>query len=192
MRKVTLATLTAAVLLAAGQAAAAPAPAAPAAAPAPASSPSKQALVDKVVKLSNFGDVGEAMLQAPVGNALEQSRVMLQGRAVQEKRDAAMSDIGKEAQAFMTENTPLTRNSADKLIPTTISPMLAERFTEDELRQLVAVLESPVAKKFYDMLPEMKKKLGDGITADVGPAISPKLKQLQEKIGMRLRAAVTP
>lgn len=186
MHKAKFATLTAALLLAVGHAAAATVPAAPAAAPG------KQALVEKVVKLANFGDVGEAMLQAPVGNAVEQARVMLQGRAVPEKRDAAMTDIVKEAKDFMSENTPLARASADKLIPSTVSPMLAERFTEDELRQLVTVLESPVAKKFYEMLPELKKKLGDGITADAGPAIAPKLKTLQEKVGLRLRAAVTP
>jgi hypothetical protein len=34
----------------------------------------------------------------------------------------------------MADATPITRASADKLIPTTIAPLLAERYTEEELR----------------------------------------------------------
>jgi len=194
MRKAAFATLTASALLALAASCACAAPAAAAAAAPAAASvpPAKQALIDKILKLSNIDSVGEAMLQAPVGNAVEQARVMLQGRAAPEKRDAAMTDIVKDAKAFMADNAPLARNSADKLIPSTVAPMLAENFSEEELRQLAAVLESPVGKKFYDMLPAIKKKLGDGITADTGPVINPKLKELNEKIGLRLRTAVTP
>jgi hypothetical protein len=92
----------------------------------------------------------------------------------------------------MNEATPITRASADKLIPTTIAPMLAERYTEEELKQLIAILESPVKKKFEAMLPEMQKTLGEGVATDTRAVIDPKLQGLKEKIGLRLRAAVTP
>ena len=49
----------------------------------------------------------------------------------------------------------------------TVAPLLAERFSEDELRQIIAILESPVKRKFEDMIPEMQKTLGsesDGTT----------------------------
>ncbi|MFA9219187.1 MAG: hypothetical protein ACEQSK_19055 [Sphingomonadaceae bacterium] len=185
-------TLLAALLLAAGPAAAAtPAAVAPAAtASAAAITPAKQVLIDKILKLWNIDSIGQSMLQMPVGDAVQQARAVLQGRASAEKRDAAMTDIVKEAKQFMDENTPLARASADKLIPTTIAPLLAERFSEDELRQLIALLESPVKKKFEAMVPEMQKSLGEKVASDVGPVVNPKLQSLKERIGLRLRAAV--
>jgi hypothetical protein len=49
-----------------------------------------------------------------------------------------------------------------------------------------------VKKKFEAMLPEMQKTLGEGVAADTRAVIDPKLQGLKEKIGLRLRAAVTP
>lgn len=191
-----LSTLLAALALAAGNAVAATPAATPAAAAAPVAAvaipPAKQALIDKILKLCNLDSIGQTMLQMPVSDAVQQARAVLQGRASAEKRDAAMSDIVNEAQKFMDETGPMTRASADKLIPTTVAPLLAERFSEDELRQLVALLEeSPLKKKFETMLPEMKKNLGEKMAADVGPVVNPKLQDLKERIGLRLRAAVT-
>jgi hypothetical protein len=154
--------------------------------------PAKQALVDQVLKLWNIDSIGQSMLQVPVADAVQQARAMLQGRAPVDKRDAAMADIVGEAKQFMTDATPITRSSADKLIPATIAPLLAERYSEEELRQLIAILESPVKKKFEAMLPEMQKKLGESVAADTRAVIDPKLQGLKEKIGLRLRAAVTP
>jgi hypothetical protein len=154
--------------------------------------PAKQALVEQVLKLWNIDSIGQSMLQVPVSDAVQQARAMLQGRASVEKRDAAMNDIVGEARQFMSEATPITRASADKLIPGTIAPMLAERYTAQEHNQLIAILESPVKKKFEAMLPEMQKTLGEGVAADTRTVIDPKLQGLKEKIGLRLRAAVTP
>jgi uncharacterized protein (DUF2342 family) len=196
-----ISTLAAAVALAAGSAhaapaaaAAAPATAASAAAPAAAVAitPAKQALVDQILKLWNIDNLGVTMLQAPVADAMQQARAVLQGRATGEKRDQAMSEIAAEAKKFMDENTPVARQAADRLIPTTIAPLLAERFSEEELQQLLAILQSPVKKKFEAMVPEMQKTLGEKIAADTGPVMNPKLQGLKERIGMRLRAAVTP
>lgn len=186
----TRATITLAALCAAlsGPAAAATAPAAAAAPIAPA----KQALVQQVLELWHIESIGQSMLQAPVGDAVQQARAMLQGRAAPEKRDAAMTDVVGEAKKFMDEAAPLVRASAQKLIPSTIAPLLAERFSEDELRQMVAILQSPVKRKFEAMLPEMQKRLGEGVAADTRAEIDPKLQGLKERIGLRLRAAVTP
>ncbi|TWI51550.1 hypothetical protein IP92_00537 [Pseudoduganella flava] len=154
--------------------------------------PAKKALVDRVLQLWQVDTIGQSMLQAPVGDAVQQARAVLQGRATPEKRDAALTDIVAEARRFMDENTPIARASADKLIPTTVAPLLAERFTEEELKQIVIILESPVKKKFEAMVPELQKKLGESVAADTRAVIDPKLKDLQERIGLRLRAAVTP
>jgi hypothetical protein len=152
----------------------------------------KQELVNRVLQLWHPETIGESMLQQPVGDAVQQARVVLQGRAVPEKRDAAMKDILSDARQFMDENRPAAHASAQKVVGTTVAPMLAERFTEEELRQIIAILESPVKKKFEAMVPELQKKLGEGVAADTRATMDPKLKELQERIGMRLRSAVTP
>jgi hypothetical protein len=159
---------------------------------AQAAGATKQELVAKVLKLWHMEDIGESMLQQPVGNAMQQARVMLQGRAVPEKRDAAMKEIVEDAGKFMNENKGITRASAERLIPTTVAPILAERFTEEELKQIIMILESPVKAKFEAMVPELQKKLGESVAADTRPVIDPKLQDLQQRIGMRLRSAVTP
>lgn len=152
----------------------------------------KQELVNRVLKLWHVESIGESMLQLPVGNAVQQARVMLQGRAAPEKREAAMKEIAEDARKFMDDNRAVTRASAEKLIPSTIAPLLAERFTEEELKQIIVILESPVKAKFEAMVPELQKKLGEGVAADTRSVIDPKLQDLQQRIGMRLRSAVTP
>ncbi len=159
---------------------------------AEAAATSKQELVNRVLKLWHVETIGESMLQQPVGNAVQQARVMLQGRAAPEKRDAALTEIAEDARKFMEDNKSVTRASAEKLIPTTIAPMLAERFTEEELKQIIAILESPVKAKFESMVPELQKKLGESVAADTRAVIDPKLQELQQRIGTRLRTAVTP
>lgn len=180
----TIAALAGLALYGAVQAAA---PAAPAAA-----SPAKQELVRQVLQLWHMESIGQSMLQLPVSDAVQQARAVLQGRAPADKRDAAMTEIAGDARKFMEDAGPTVRSSAQKLIPTTIAPLLAERFSEDELRQMVAILESPVKRKFETMLPEMQKKLGEGVAADTRAVIDPKLQDLKQRIGLRLRSAVTP
>jgi uncharacterized protein len=165
----------------------------PAAAPIAASvSPAKQELIQRVLKLWHVEILGQSMLQEPVAEAVNQARVMLQGRATPEKRDAAMKEITTEAKKFLDDSMPIVTGSAQKLIPATVVPLLAERFTEDELRQIIAMLESPVKKKFEALAPELQKSLGEKIAADTRPQIDPKLQELQQHIGMRMRAAVMP
>lgn len=152
----------------------------------------KQELVSRVLQLWHPETIGESMLQQPVGDAVQQARAVLQGRVSPEKRDAAMKEIMGDARQFMEDNRPATQASAQKIVGTTVAPMLAERFTEEELRQIIAILESPVKKKFEAMVPELQKKLGEGVAADTRAVIDPKLQELQQRIGMRLRSAVTP
>jgi len=154
--------------------------------------PAKQELVQRVLQLWQLDAIAQGMLQEPVTEAVGQARSMLQGRATVEKRDAAMKDIAADAKKFLDENAPLVRNNAQKLIPTTVAPMLAEKFSEEELRQIIAILESPVKKKFESLVPDMQKALGEKLAADTRPQIDPKLEDLRQRIGTRLRTAIMP
>ena len=154
--------------------------------------PAKQELMQRLMQLWHVEAIGDTMLQQPVTDALQQARAVLQSRVPAERQDAAMRDVAADAKKFLDEATPVVRSSTQKLIPSTVMPLLAERFTEDELRQIIKMLESPVKRKFEAMLPELQKALGQKIAADTGPVIDPKLQEMKQSIGLRLRTAVTP
>ncbi|RJF99502.1 DUF2059 domain-containing protein [Noviherbaspirillum saxi] len=157
-----------------------------------AASPAKQELVQKVLQLWQIESVGQLMLQEPVNEAVAQARVVLQGRVAPERQEAAMRDITTDAKKFIDETSPVVLGSTKKLVPSTVAPLLAERFSEEELTQIVAILESPVRQKFEAMMPEMQKTLGEKLAADTRPVIDPKLQDLRQRIGLRLRTAAMP
>ena len=70
--------------------------------------------------------------------------------------------------------------------------MIEQRFTEDELRQLIAILESPVNARFQALGLEMQRTLGSKVVAETQAAVEPKLKTLEQSIQNRLRAAAAP
>jgi hypothetical protein len=155
-------------------------------------SPAKQELVQRVLQLWQVDVLAQSMLQEPVTDAVGQARAVIHGRVPAERRDAAMRDVANEAKKFLDENSPLVRSNAQKLIPTTVAPILAEKFTEDELRQIITILESPVKKKFEELMPEMQKALGEKLAKETRPTIDPKLDDFRQRISARLRTAVTP
>jgi uncharacterized protein len=154
--------------------------------------PAKQELVQRVLQLWQVDILAQSMLQEPVTDAVGQARAVIQGRVPTERRDATMREVATEAKKFLDENGPVVRASAQKLIPSTVAPMLAEKFTEDELRQIIAMLESPVKKRFEELVPEMQKALGEKVAAESRPVIDPKLNDFRQRISARLRTAITP
>ncbi|MEJ6007312.1 DUF2059 domain-containing protein [Paucibacter sp. AS339] len=164
---------------------------------APASSPSnaaasqdkRQALVDKLLSLWRVEDVAVVMVQRPATSAMEQARIALQGRVSVEKRDRTMKDISTDVQTYVDEATPIARASAQRLVKPTLSPLLLAQFNDDELRQIIALLESPVKKKFEKLVPELERTLGEKVADDSGAAINPKLQTMTQAVGLKLRAA---
>lgn len=71
-----------------------------------------------------------------------------------------------------------------------VAPLLAQKFSTEELKQLAEILEAPVLAKFETLVPEMKKTVGDNVAKTNGPQIQPKMTELQNRVGLRLRAAL--
>lgn len=149
----------------------------------------RQPLVDKLLTLWHVEDVAVVMVQRPAASAMEQARIALQGRVSAEKRERTLKDISSDVQTYVDEASPLARASAQRLIKPTLSPLLLQQFNEDELRQIIALLESPVKKKFEKLAPELERTLGERVAADSGAAINPKLHAMTQAVGMKLRAA---
>ncbi len=155
----------------------------------PAVPADKQALVNRVLAKMALDTVGLQMLQAPVAEMVRQSRVVVTSRIPADKQDAVMKDITADATRFLEQEAPPLRASTQAAVKTSVAPLLAQKFSTEELKQLAEVLESPVLAKFETLVPEMKKTVGDNVAKANAAQMQPKMTELQNRIGMRLRAA---
>ena len=166
---------------------------APAAASAPVSSAAKKELVAKLLQLLQPAVAGMAqqLAQQPAAQLQQAAGAALQ-RLPAERREALARDIDADLRKYVEEAVPIARDKAVKLAPTTLGPLLEERFTEDELRQIAGILESPANRKFQQQFPDMQRALGEKLVAESGPEIEVKLRALNQSVTQRLQAAVPP
>lgn len=156
--------------------------------------PAKQELLNKVIQLqqSGFDSLANAVASEPAARLMQQVGATLQFRVAPEKREALGKEIQGDVKKYLDEVGPLLRERSTKLAPAALIPLLDEKFSEDELRQLITVLESPVLRKFSQLSPAIQKALVDKLVADTRGQVEPKVKTLQQSIGKRLDAAVKP
>ena len=152
--------------------------------------PEKQALVQRVLDKMALDGVGMQMLQAPVADMMRQSEVLVKTRVPADKQQATMKDIALEANKFIEQEIPPLRASTHTIVQANVAPLLAQKFSQDELKQLAAILESPVLAKFESIVPELKKTVGENVAKADQAQIQPKMTELQNRVGLRLRAAV--
>ena len=182
---------TLAVCLMAGNAAAqsTPPPATQLATPsATQSTPAKKELVAKILLLQQPSIEGIATLlaQQPAAQMMQGANVALQSRIAPDKREAVAKEIQADIKKYVDDAVPLLRERAVKLAPSTLGPLLEEKFSEDELKQLIAIMESPVNRKYGQMNGELQKALGDKLVTETRSLIEPKVKELDASIGKRL------
>ena len=154
------------------------------------SSPAKKELVTKLLALQQPGieAMAKSMAERPVLTLMQQAGAALQ-TVPQDKRQATASAIEADLKKYVDEAVPMLRDRAVKLAPATVGPMMEEKLSDDELKQLIAWLESPTRKKYEAMWPELQNAMIQKIVADAAPTLDPKLSALQQKIGNTLRAA---
>ena len=155
-------------------------------------SAAKNELVVKILQLQRGAIEGIAtvLAQQPAHQMMQGASVALQSRVAPDKREAVAKEIQADLKKYVDDVVPLLREKAVKMAPTTIGTLLEEKFTEDELRQLIAIMESPVNKKFSQMNGELQKSLGEKLVADSRAVVEPKVKALEATIAKRL--GITP
>ena len=158
-------------------------------------SPAKKELVAKVLQLQQPGieSMAKQIAERPVVQLMQQAGNVLQTQVPADKREAIAKSIEADAKKFVEEATPLIRERALKLAPTTVGALMEEKFTEDELKQLINWLEAPVIKKYQQLSPELQSSMVQALVAETAPILDPKLRALQEKMrtafGMATEAA---
>ena len=154
-------------------------------------SPGKKELLNKIMQLQ------QPMVEATVRQLANQPLMQLMqpvGSAIQfrvppEKREALAKDIQADMKKYLDDVTPLLSDRAAKLAPAEMGGLLDAKFTEDELRQLIVALESPVLRKFSLLLPELQKAVVDKVVADTKGQVEPQLKALGQSVEKRVNAA---
>ncbi len=162
-------------------------PSASAPAPLP-TSPAKKELVQRLLALQRPGIEGLArnLAERPAAQLSQAANRVLQTEIAEDKREAIAKGIEADLDKYANEAVPLLRDRAVKLAPTTIGTAFEERFTEDELRQLLAWLESPVNKKYQQASPEIQEAFVQKLVTDTRDVIEPKIKTLETSVGKRL------
>lgn len=157
----------------------------------PAPSAAKKELAARIVKLQQPGidNLAKQLVEQPAMQVLQQAGIALQQRVAADRRQAVAADIQADARKYAEELGPIARDKATKLAPGILQPILEEKFTEDELKQLITIIESPVNRKFQALGPEMQRALGQKLVEELKPTIDPKLRALTQSIGARLQPA---
>ena len=157
------------------------------AAPAP-SSPAKKELVAKIVALQQpaIDNLARGIAERPAAQMMQAAGNVLQTKVAPEKREAIGKAIEADVKKYVEESTPILKERAAKIGPATVGPIIEEHFSEDELKQLAAWLESPVNKKYQQVATEMQQALVQKLVAEAGPLLDPKLKALEQRVRVAL------
>lgn len=152
------------------------------------SSATKKELVAKILRLQQpaIEQAAQVLAERPATQMMQQASMLLQSKVAADKREAVAKEIEVDVKKYVDEAVPLVQAQAIKIAPSTVGALLEEKFTEDELKQLVAIIESPINRKFLQMGGEMQKVLIDKLVAETQSAIEPKVKTLQQAVSKRL------
>lgn len=152
------------------------------------STPAKKELVARILKVQQPGieNMARTLVQEPLGPMMQAAEVHLQRSVPADKREAVAKEIQADVRKYAQDTTNLVKDRAVKLAPTTVGPLLEEKFSEDELKQLVAMLESPVLAKFNAAGNDIQRALVEKVVADTRTQVEPRIKALEDTITKRL------
>jgi len=150
---------------------------------APTSSTAKKELVQKILVLQQpeIENVARSIVERPAAQMMQEAGLAMQRQVPPDKREAMGKAIEAEVKKYVEEAYPLVRERAVRLAPSTLGAALEEKFSEDELKQLLAWLESPVNKKFQTLGP-VRNAFVQKVLAESVAAVDPKVGALDARI----------
>lgn len=153
----------------------------------PAQAQTKKELVAKMLQLQQTGveNMGR-QIAGQIAQRYLQATDQAIARLPADKREATAKDVQADVKKFYDEVEPLLRKRALELAPATLSPKYEERFNEDELKQAIAWLESPVSKKLQQVDGEFGNVLAQKVMDEMRPTIEAKRKALEASLDKRL------
>lgn len=155
-------------------------------------SPAKKELIARVLELQRpaVEGIGRSVAEQPASQVMQTVAPFLQQRVEPERREVLAREIEADIRKYIEEATPLARDRAVKLAPSTLGVVLDERMDEAELRQLVAALETPAFRKFEQISGDAQRAFVPKLVNELRPVLEPKIKALNESVAKRL--GITP
>jgi folate-dependent tRNA-U54 methylase TrmFO/GidA len=144
----------------------------------------KKELVQKLISIqqASLESTAKGLAEAPARQLVAAAQPILAQGVAPEKREATAKLVDAEIKKYLDAAGPIVRASTIKMSQGAISSAIDEKFTEDELKQLVVMLDSPVLKKYQTVLPDLSKALVEQVVQDARPQVDPKLQAAQEAI----------
>ncbi|HEY0885257.1 MAG TPA: hypothetical protein VGE20_08250 [Ramlibacter sp.] len=157
-------------------------------APASPASPAKKDLVARILKQQQAGieNIARSLVEQPAIELMGNAASALPSRVAKDKQEAVAKEIRADVQKYLAEAVPLAQARAVKIAPASVGALLEEKFSEEELKQLVAIVESPVYTRFQRMGDDMQKVLADKLVAETRGTIEPKVRALEQSVAKRL------
>ncbi len=148
------------------------------------SSAAKKELVARILVLQQpaIEQTAQGLVVQPAMQLSQLAAQTIQNQVAPEKREATGKLVQEDLKKYVDEVGPLVRQQAIKLAPSTIGVLLEEKFTEDELKQLIAMIESPVNRRYLQMGGEFQKVLGEKLVLQAKPMVEPKVKALEQTV----------
>ena len=157
------------------------------------SAQSKKDIIAKILKIQQpaIEALTMGVLSRPVNELAAKAAPQLRN-VPEAKREAVAKQIDADLRKFLDDNaTPLVEKGV-KLAPSTMGVALDEKFTEDELKQLLAWLESPVSKKFAESSQELQTLYTKKLIDDNGKQLDEKFTALQQNVAKQLGIETSP
>ncbi len=153
--------------------------------------PAKKALIDKVLKLQqpNIETLARAVVETPAQQMAQNANLALQRQVPAEQRETVGKGMQSDMAKYIADTVPPVKDRALALAPSTLGKVLDEKFSEAELKQLVAMLESPIYRKFGESLEPMGRALREQLVSENRSTIEAGLKALDQSWVKRLQDA---
>lgn len=150
----------------------------------------KAAMIKQFVELQRPGveSLARGLVEqssAPIAQAGSQ---YLQTQVPAEKREAAAKAADVELKRYFDEAYPIVRDKAVQLAPAALSPIMEQTFSEEEMRQLLAWISSPLSKKYQEINPKLQTALTEKLVAETRATIEPKMVALDASVAKALGA----
>ena len=155
-------------------------------------SAAKKELVQRLLTLQqpSIENVGRDLAERPARQLAADAEQALMTRVPTEKREAAAKQIQELLRKYGEESLAVVRDRTAKINQANLAPMVDEKFSEEELRQLLASLESPVFKKYQQNQPAMVSTYAQTLVKELESALTPKLQTLEQSVVAAL--GITP
>jgi hypothetical protein len=152
------------------------------------STPAKKELAARIIKLQQpeIEMAGGSLAERPAIGIMQEARAVLPQSVAPARQEAVAKEIDAAVKKYVDEAVPIARDRAVKLAPATMGAVMEEKLTEEELRQVIAVMENPAWRKLQQLLPEMQKTLMEKLLAETRPVIEPKVKAMQQSVAKSL------